>query len=557
MGSHFEPESHEEKILRSLSSGAEYAFEKAEDDGHWYALGLDLRPVAAALKQELFSDQHEDGSWGIGYGLPGEISTTVEAYLELRLLDVPSDTEVMRKARKWIVGVGSIAKVRIFTRIFLAMFGLFPWSAVPQLPPELILMPPQTLVNLTTSLFSRFLMACLQTTTSQTNCGATQGTKIIPYAPSLFELWRKEGIFSWEFGFTIADTALYYLSTAIQRSPTRKYAIKKCVEWVLERQEKAGDWAGIIPPMMNGLIILHLEGWSHDSDEFSGGLEAIDRFMWKHEKGMHLQACVSPIWDTVLMTIGLRDAGIPGSDKCLQTARIYRPKLTSGGWSFEYHNTWYPDVDDTAAVIIAFLKQDPECAGSSQVHAAVEWVLGMQNADGGWAAFDVNNNYLFMNKCPFSDLDALCDPKRLILAIHHGINYLASIQESDGSWWGRWGVNYVYGTSNVFCTLAYSDGGRVETMVNPALQWLKKVQRADGGWGECLATYKYPELADESIKKGVAFLIETQVDFGGKGFSWIEPNFTGTGFYFPLMALGRYSKAMKFDRESMLNGTKE
>lgn len=216
------------------------------------------------------------------------------------------------------------------------------------------------------------------------------GNKVIPYAPSLFELWRKEGIFSWEFGFTIADTALYYLSTAIQRSPTRKYAIRKCVEWVLERQEKTGDWAGILPPMINGLIMLHLEGWSHDSDEFRGGLEAIDRFMWKHEKGMHLQACVSPIWDTVLMTIGLRDVGIPGSDKRLQTAvnwvkdkqiegpegdwRIYRPKLSPGGWSFEYHNTWYPDVDDTAAVIIAFLKQDPECAGSSQVHAAVEWV---------------------------------------------------------------------------------------------------------------------------------------------------------------------------------------
>jgi squalene-hopene/tetraprenyl-beta-curcumene cyclase len=207
----------------------------------------------------------------------------------------------------------------------------------------------------------------------------------------------------------------------------------------------------------------------------------------------------------------------------------------------------------------------------------------MQNADGGWAAFDVDNNYLFMNKCPFSDLDALCDPstadvtgrvmeafgllcetkygeeniafrKRLNIAMHLGINYLASIQESDGSWWGRWGVNYVYGTSNVLCALTYSDGGRVETMVNPALQWLKKVQRADGGWGECLATYKYPELAgtggestasqtawalmgllahlpptDESIKNGVAFLIESQVDFGGKGFSWIEPNFTGTG----------------------------
>ncbi|TVY49679.1 Squalene--hopene cyclase [Lachnellula occidentalis] len=659
-------ETHKEKVLRSISLASEYAFEHSEDDGHWYGemrtnstmtaeyvmlqciLGIDLLPNAEAFKHELLSAQKKDGGWNIGYGLPGDISTSVEAYLALRLLGVPSDNAAMQSGRQFITGIGGIPKVRIFTRIYLAMFGLFPWSGIPQLPPELILLPPQTKINVyrmsswaRSTLVPLLVIAHHQPTFPLPNGLSTDndfidelwrnpGNKSVPYSPPLLEQWRRKGLFSWESGFTIADTALYYLSNALRKSPTRKYAIKKCVDWVLERQEKSGDWAGILPPMINGIIMLHLEGFSHDSKPFQGGLAAMERFIRKNDKGMHAQACVSPVWDTALMTIGLLDAGIPGSDKRIQKAldwtkerqihgpegdwRIYRPELTAGGWAFEYHNTWYPDIDDTAAVIIAFVKQEPESAGSDHVLLALDWLLGMVNPDGGWGAFDVENNNLFMNKCPFSDLDALCDPstadvtgrvmeafglvlssracpidigleKRLTMAVHNAINYLASIQVSSGSWWGRWGVNYVYGTSNVLCALAYSDGGRVEELVNPAIGWLKSCQAPNGGWGECLETYADPEKAgkgdttasqtawalmgllahlpptDVSIQRGMAFLLDSQDDHqNGKGASWLEPQYTGTGFpnhfylrydfyrhYFPLMALGRYSKAMKFD----------
>jgi squalene-hopene/tetraprenyl-beta-curcumene cyclase len=496
------------------------------------------------------------------------------------------------------------------------MFGLFPWTGVPQLPPELILLPPQIKVNVygmsswaRSTLVPLLVIAHHQPIFRLPNGLSSNsdfidelwrnpGNKTVPYSPTLLQLWRKEGIISWDFGFTIADTVLCYLSNAMRKAPTRKYAVKKCVDWVLERQEKNGDWAGIFPPMMNSIIMLHLEGFSHDSKPFQQGLEAIERFIWKYDNGMHAQACVSPVWDTALMTIGLLDAGIPGSDKRLQRAidwteerqiqgpegdwRIYRPELTAGGWAFEYFNTWYPDIDDTAAVILAFVKQKPESVGSNHVLRALDWLLGMVNPDGGWGAFDVENDNLFMNKCPFSDLDALCDPstadvtgrvvetfglicsnkacqidigleKRLKMAVHNAINFLARQQESNGSWWGRWGVNYVYGTSNVLCALTYSDGGRIESLVTPAIKWLKSCQGPNGGWGECLESYGDPGKAgkgetsasqtawalmgllahlpptDESIQRGVIFLLDTQDDLDGKGASWTEAQFTGTG----------------------------
>lgn len=356
-------------------------------------------------------------------------------------------------------------------------------------------------------------------------------------------------------------------------------------------------------------------------------LEAIERFAWRDEKGMRIQPCVSPVWDTILMTIGLRDVGIPQNDERLKRAmkwveerqipdgeagdwRVYRPHIKSGGWAFEYSNTWYPDIDDSAAAIIAFVKQDPESCDSPHVVRGLEWILGMQNTDGGWAAFDVKNDKEYLNRIPFSDMDALCDPstadvtgrvveafgivckegvgridialeKRLMISVHYAIKYLQLTQEPTGSWYGRWGVNYVYGTSNVLCALAYSDGAHIENMVKPAVQWLRDCQQSDGGWGEGLTTYNYGEAAakvgstasqtawglmgllawvpasDESVLRGIRFLCETQVVENGKELgSWVEPQYTATGFprhfylrydyyrhYFPMMAIGRYKRA--------------
>lgn len=649
----------------TASLAASYAFQNAQPDGHWYgemqsnstitaeyvfmcqAMGIDLVADTPGLRRWLLADQNANGSWSLGYGLPGDVSTTAEAYLALRILGVPSDIPLMRRAREFVLGAGGIARVRIFTRIFFAMFGLFPWKAVPQLPPELILLPSSAPISIyRLSSWARITVVPLLVIadhqpifplpngTSLDNTFLDQlwrdpGNKMVPYTPSLFELWRQDGLCSYSLGFAVADKVLSSLKTFTRYTPFHAYAVRKCMEWTLERQEESGDFAGIFPPMVNALIALHVEGYALDSDPIRRGLGAMERFAWRDTKGMRIQPCVSPVWDTILMTIGLCDLGIPRTDKRLERAmmwvkerqildgpegdwRVYRPRVVSGGWAFEYDNSWYPDIDDTAAAIIGFVKQDPESCCSHHVVRGLEWILGMQNADGGWAAFDVENDKLYLNRIPFSDMESLCDPstsdvtgrvveafgivcrqgagiidnilaKRLETAIHQAITFLSTMQEPNGAWWGRWGVNFVYGTSNVLCALSYSDDGRIEDMVKPAVKWLRSCQQDDGGWGEALGTYHAGDTAseitkpestpsqtawalmgllahlpasDEAIRRGIHFLIDSQIVENETGY-WSEPQYTGTGFpghfylhydlyrhYFPLMALGRYMTAL-------------
>lgn len=402
--------------------------------------------------------------------------------------------------------------------------------------------------------------------------------------------------------------------------------------WILEHQEPEGDWAGIFPPMHFGILAFVLEGYKVTDDCVRKALEAIERFAWTDEGGKRIQSCVSPVWDTVLMSIGLCDAGVPGDHASLVKAikwvkarqicdpiigdwRVYSTNQRSAGFSFEYFNRWYPDVDDTAAVILAMIKQDSARASSESVIDAVVWVLGMQNQDGGWAAFDIDNDYYFLNKIPFSDMNSLCDPSsadvtgRVLEAmgllmekmsskhalshegllpaikasVHRAIEYLAKQQESHGGWYGRWGSNYVYGTSHVLCGLAYwTSNPTARAMIRPALDWLKHVQNEGGGWGESLHSYTRPELAgqgkstasqtawglmgllahlpsyDPAIERGVAWLLDAmKYDEEGRG-TWPEREYTGTGFpgffyigyslyphYFPLMAMGRYRQAVR------------
>jgi squalene-hopene/tetraprenyl-beta-curcumene cyclase len=371
------------------------------------------------------------------------------------------------------------------------------------------------------------------------------------------------------------------------------------MQWILERQEKTGDWAGIFPPMHASVYAFILEGYTLKDDPVRLGIQAMERFAWEDKQGKRIQPCVSPVWDTALMTIGLCDAMSPNRttlDQAITWIRnrqllrsqgdwqIYRPNLAPGGFSFEYENSWYPDVDDTAAIILAQLKYDKASLTSSSVLAAATWICGMQNPDGGWAAFDVENDKLFLNKIPFSDMDSLCDTScaditgrileafglmmkcatvkadisdilpALRVACARGVQYLAATQEANGAWYGRWGCNYVYGTGHALCGLAYFvDDNRVPAMVKPALQWLKAEQNEDGGWGESLLSYHSPDqrrqgstpsqtawalmgfLAhlptdDVSVERGVQYLVSSQKSERGLGSSWSESVYTGTGF---------------------------
>jgi squalene-hopene/tetraprenyl-beta-curcumene cyclase len=399
------------------------------------------------------------------------------------------------------------------------------------------------------------------------------------------------------------------------------------MKWILERQEENGDCGGIFPPLHAAIYAFSLEGYKLDDEPVRLGLEAMERAAWEDKSGKRIQVCTSPVWDTALMTIGLSDSmaienkPIEKSITWIQSHqlleprgdwRISRPQLAPGGYSFEYENTWYPDVDDTAAVLLAQVKHDAQSIASNSVIAAATWILGMQNPDGGWAAFDVENDKLFLNKIPFSDMDAMCDTScaditgriieafglimrrssekfhashlmpQLSAACTRGVHYLASTQEPDGSWFGRWGCNYIYGTGHALCGLAYYvDNPQVRLMVKSALQWVKSRQNTDGGWGESLLSYQSADyqrqestpsqtawalmgllahlpVADEAIERGVRFLVSSQRPERDIGSSWPQKVYTGTGFpnkmylgydyyrhYFPMMALGRYLQGVR------------
>ncbi|KAL6713725.1 hypothetical protein ACLMJK_008217 [Lecanora helva] len=667
-------------VHQSLESATRHAHSIVRQDGHWcgelkanatitaeyvflyQALGLDISRDRDALCQWLLSEQQVDGSWTIAPYYPGDVSTTVEVYLALKILNIPTDHPAMIKARDYVINFGGVEKVRIFTRFYLAAFGLFPWDALPELPAELILMPTWAPINIYRfSSWARSTIVPLLIVShhkpiyplpngvSSSNDFLDElwyipRNKGVPYSMPLTALARSDSI---AFLFAAIDVVLSTLK-GLRWMPTRGWARTRCLQWIFDHQEAEGDWAGIFPPMHFGLLALNLEGYSVSESRMRRGLEAIERFAWQDTRGKRIQSCVSPVWDTVLMSIGLCDAQITEKVACLDQAmdwvksrqltgsegdwKIYRPHTKPGGFSFEYFNRWYPDVDDTAAAVIAFLKHDAISANTTCVIDAVRWMLGMQNRDGGWVslpaqnalrillnakkgAFDVDNDYLFLNKIPFSDMNSLCDPSsadvtgRILEAFgllvqnkifrdayireslwgeiqssaSRALSYIEKQQVPEGAWYGRWGANYIYGTSNVLCGLAYwRHLPAASNLVSPAVHWLLKVQDEEGGWGEALETYRSPTCAGigiptasqtawalmgllahlppthKAIERGVEWLVSHQTQQGTDGSAtWPEKEYTGTGFpnffyigyslyphCFPMMALGRYQSCM-------------
>ncbi len=597
-------------------------------------LGLGLSPRREETARYLWSRQKPDGSWGIAWAHPGDVSTTAEVYLALRLLGIEPEDPRLRRAEAFIRGAGGLARVRVFTRIHLALFGLFPWDAVPRLPPELIHLPRRAAVNVyrlsswARSTMVPLFVVCHHRPVFGLPNGRTPANpwldhlwldpahKAVPYRLSALGTLRRHGL-GWKALFNASDGVLRAYDGRLARGPlagVRERALRACEEWVLAHQEESGDWGGIFPPMMNGVLALRLQGHALDSDPIRRGLAAIEAFARNDEEGFRMEACQSPVWDTILALTGLLDAGAPPGDGRLLRARrwleerqltnrwgdwtVYNPHGPPGGWSFEYTNTWYPDVDDTAAVIIGLLKQDPASAASATVQRAAAWVRSMQSRDGGWAAFDVDNDRRFLNEIPFSDMDSLCDPPspdvtgRVLEALgllgdpadapacRRALAHLRSAQQAEGSWFGRWGVNYVYGTSAVLNGLARQRVPASDPMVARGLAWLLRVQNRDGGWGEGLDSYDdrarmgigpstasqtawglmgllaYVPPAHAAVRRGVEWLVSRQLGQGSGAGSWAEEEFTGTGFprhfyiryhlyrhYFPLMALGRFVRA--------------
>jgi squalene-hopene/tetraprenyl-beta-curcumene cyclase len=664
------------RVARAIDGATEFLFSAQRHEGYWcselesnvtitaeyvfmcrmLALEDDLTERRLGLTTYLLGKQNIDGSWAIARGTDGDISTTAEAYLALRILGLGPQHEALLGAERFILRHGGLEQLRVFTRIAFAMFGLLPWRSIPAIPPEFILLPAISPVNpFALSSWARCTMiplfiichhrpvyelreidSCEDISLDHLWLNSTH--KKATVQPPWLSVILQNGA-STKSLFTTADVFLKLYEKIHIRS-LRTKALKACTRYVVERQEESGDWAGIFPPMLNGVMALSLQGYELHSPEIRRGLAAIHRFSWEDENGLRIQACVSPVWDTVLATIGAVDCGISDHESrdrvenamnwvaARQITRehgdwkIYRPHLPSGGWSFEYHNSWYPDIDDTAAVILAFLKLNPDWAESATIDRAVSWILGMQNRDGGWAAFDVDNDKEHLNDIPFSDMQSLCDPstpdvtgrviealgcvlqhvpqrrEEITAASARAIKYLRRTQELPGSWFGRWGVNYIYGTSNVLCGLASLQGAMIaktDPMIEHALRWIQHVQGIDGGWGESVASYAdkrwmgrgestpsqtawalmallaYLPPQHPAIQRGVEWLLKHQelapqvpAYEGGApvptphGRTWREEQFTGTGFpnhfylryhlyrhYFPMMALGRFAKACR------------
>jgi squalene-hopene/tetraprenyl-beta-curcumene cyclase len=554
------------------------------------------------------SQQRGDGSWATFPGGPGDLSTTVEAWVALRLAGDPTDAEHMARARAFALARGGLERTRVFTRIWLALFGLWSWDELPELPPEMIFLPRWFPLNV-------YDFACWarQTIVPLTVVGTCRPVRPLPFGVDELRTGAPPEPFdrpwTWSGFFQRLDRVLAAYAKHPLR-PLRRLALRRSAEWILARQEADGSWGGIQPPWVYSLLALHLLGYPLDHPAMKAGIAGLDGFTIRERTPdgwvRRLEACQSPVWDTALAVNALRDAGVPAGDDTVRRAAdwllgeeitvrgdwaVRRPNLAPGGWAFEFANDNYPDVDDTAEVVLALRRVDhprPDLLRAA-VDRGVAWAVGMRSADGGWAAFDADNTRTLPRCLPFCDFGEVIDPPSADVTAHvvemlaaegradsaecrRGVRWLLDAQEKDGSWFGRWGANYVYGTGAVVPALVAAGVPVDAPSIRVAVGWLERCQNDDGGWGEDMRSYADPAWAGRgestpsqtawallallaagersaAVERGVAWLCQTQHDDG----HWDEPFHTGTGFpgdfyisyhlyrqVFPISALGRY-----------------
>jgi len=623
---------------RALNAGRERLLSLQDERGWWRGelqtnvtmdaedillrefLGIRRAEETARSAAWIRSQQRADGTWANFYEGPGDLSTTIEAYWALRLAgDEPRDAH-MRIAAEFIRAQGGLERARVFTHLWLALFGLWSWERVPALPPEVILLGPRIPLNV-------YDFACWarQTIVALALVKAHRPVRELTF--DLRELVVAPGGRGAE-GDEHAGASrrsgwlgrLDRLLRVYERhpiAPLRRLACARAERWIVRRQEADGSWGGIQPPWVYSLIALHLCGYPLEHPVMRRGLEGIDSFMVEdHDDALgigapagpsrRLEACQSPVWDTALAIVALSDAGVAPNDPALVRAAdwllgeevlqegdwsIVRPGLAPGGWAFEFANVNYPDVDDTAEVVLALERVQHRTVGARHRGArarALAWVEGMQSSCGGWGAFDADNTRSLVRELPFLDFGEVIDEPSSDVTAHaiemlgvlgladsgparEGVRWLLANQERDGSWFGRWGVNHIYGTGAAVPGLIKAGVDPASRPIRRAVEWLERHQNDDGGWGEDPRSYHDPDwigrgtstasqtawallalhAAGErspAVARGVEWLASTQRPDG----SWDEPQYTGTGFpldyyinyhlyrlTFPVMALGR------------------
>ncbi|MGB9112371.1 MAG: squalene--hopene cyclase [Acidimicrobiales bacterium] len=567
--------------------------------------------------------QREDGTWANFYGGPGDLSTTIESYVALRLAGDDPAAPHMEKAAAFVRDAGGVESSRVFTRIWLALFGLWSWDELPAMPPEYVALPPWFPGNV-----YDFGCWARQTAVAITVVGAYRPRH--PIAFSIDELFSgiapekpKPGIATWAQRFWLLDRGLHRYEELLLRQPllrrsVREWALRRAESWIVRRQEADGSWGGIQPPWVYSILALYLRGYPLSHPLIKAAFDGIERFLIREGDVRRLEACQSPVWDTALAVVALADAGVEADDDALRRAgewllgeevtvrgdwAVRRPDVPTGGWAFEFANANYPDIDDTAEVVLALRRVvlDDAAGRDHAVRRGIAWVEGMTSRDGGWGAFDADNVRELLYELPFCDFGAVIDPPSADVTAHvvemlaheraatpsvlrGGIEWLLREQEDDGAWFGRWGVNYVYGTGAAVPALIAAGIAPSDPAIVRAVEFLEAHQNADGGWGEDIRSYDDPSLrgvgestasqtawallalvaagrhGTEAALRGIEFLVSTQRDDG----NWDEPWYTGTGFpgdfylnyhlyriVFPLSALGRWCAAMATEVSSV------
>jgi squalene-hopene/tetraprenyl-beta-curcumene cyclase len=619
-----------ERLESSIERGANHLLSVQTEEGYWlgeleadttlesdyiyylFVLGKADPDRIAKLATYVRRRQLEDGGWSIYPGGPSELNATCKAYFALKLAGDPVDSPHMTRARAAVHALGGLELTNSYTRFYLALVGAVGWELVPAIPPELMLLPNWFYINIYE--FSSWTRAIV---IPMMILSALRPNWKLPARAQVDELfkdptrkraafdWSKQ-LISWRNFFLALDRGLKFYER-LPWKPLRQRALREAKSWVLEHMERSEGLGTIYPAMMNCIFSLVAMGYGPDDPLTCRETREFARFEIEDEETIRLQPCVSPVWDTAIAMVALEEAGVAPDDPALVQAadwilskqilgpgdwQVKNKDAEPGGWAFEFRNDFYPDVDDTAFVLMALQRvKFPDAKRmEAAIRRGVQWLLSMQNRDGGWGAFDRDNDRRFLCNIPFADHNAMIDPSTADVtarvleclgrfgwptdhpAIQKAVKFLLKDQCGDGSWFGRWGVNYVYGTSGVLRALE-TVSLTAQEYCQRAVAWLKSVQQDDGSFGESLKTYSDvsskgqgastpsqtawgligllagSNTSDPAITRAVSYLVGNQNEDG----SWSEHDFTGTGFpcvfylkyhlyrnSFPVYALSRY-----------------
>jgi squalene-hopene/tetraprenyl-beta-curcumene cyclase len=539
-----------------------------------HVLGLRTPELDRRIANELMARMRDDGTWAIWFEGPPDLSTSIEAYVALRMAGVDPGA----KALAYIRREGGVPKSRLFTKCFLALLDQWPWQRMVPIPPELVLLPPS-------APFSIYNFACWA---RQTFVALSVAQSLRPVRPADVDL-------------SAIGAIRGRTRPAGRPNALRRRALARAEQWIRDRQEADGSWGGIQPPWVWGIVALAALGHGFDDPVLRKAVDGWQGFMVADGDRLRPEACQSPVWDTGLAVLALRACGVPADHPQLKAAGAYLlgeevtvkgdwairvPGLAPGGWAFEYENDLYPDVDDAAVIALALRGLG---IGDAAVGRGLDWLVGMQSKRGGWGAFDVDNQAMWLYRIPFCDFGKVTDEPSADVtahaletlgreqgydgAIERGLRFLLDEQEADGSWFGRWGVNHLYGTGAALPALEACGVPADHPSVRRAVGWLDSVQQAEGGFGEDIRSYADPiwrgrasfatpsqtawaltgyvaagNAEVTSARRAADYLCHVQRDDG----DWDEQHFTGTGFpldfmiryhlyriSFPLLALGR------------------